>query len=75
MRNFGNAIYLNHGNGIATFYGGLGIIYVKSGEKIRRGTKIALVGEVQGAEPRFVFHVLKEGKSVDPAPWIDGAKQ
>ena len=75
MRNFGNAIYLNHGNGIATFYGGLGIIYVKSGEKIRRGTKIALVGEIQGAEPRFVFHVLKEGKSVDPRPWIEGAKQ
>lgn len=75
MRNFGNAIYLNHGNGIATFYGGLGIIYVKSGEKIRRGTKIALVGEIQGADPRFVFHVLKEGKSVDPSPWLEGPKQ
>ena len=75
MRNFGNVIYLNHGNGIATFYGGLGIIYVKSGEKIRRGTKIALIGEIQGAESKFVFHVLKEGKSVDPRPWIEGAKQ
>ena len=74
MRNFGNAIFLNHGDGIATFYGGLGVIYVKSGEKIKRGTRIALVGEAQGSEPRFVFHVLKEGKSVDPRPWIEGAK-
>lgn len=74
MRNFGNAIFLNHGNGIATFYGGLGVIYVKSGEKIKRGTRIALVGETQGSEPRFVFHVLKEGKSVDPRPWIEETK-
>ncbi|MDI9369865.1 MAG: LysM peptidoglycan-binding domain-containing protein [Synergistota bacterium] len=70
MRNFGNAVYLNHGNGIATFYGGLGILYVKSGEKVGQGDRIALVGEGQDTEPKFIFHVLKEGKSVDPAPWL-----
>ncbi len=70
MRNFGNAIYLNHGNGVATFYGGLGILYVKAGEKVKRGARIALVGEIEGTEPQFVFHVLREGKSVDPRPWL-----
>ena len=70
MRNFGNAVYLNHGEGIATFYGGLGILYVKSGDKVRQGERIAVIGEAQDSEAKFVFHVLKEGKSVDPTPWL-----
>ena len=72
MRNFGNAVYLNHGEGMATFYGGLGILYVKAGEKVKRGSRIALVGDGGGTEPRLFFHLLREGKSVDPTPWLEG---
>ena len=68
MKDFGNAAYVNHGNGIATFYGGLGTLYVKSGQAVKRGTKIAEIGE--GAKPRLVFHLLKDGKSVDPRAFL-----
>lgn len=68
MKDFGNAAYVNHGNGVATFYGGLGTLYVKSGQAVKRGTKIAEIGE--GAKPRLVFHLLKDGKSVDPRAFL-----
>ena len=74
MRNFGNAVFINHGEGLATFYGGLGTIYVKSGDRVRSGDRIGLVGPAEGDSARFVFHVLKEGKSVDPAPWLGTKK-
>ncbi|MDI9389098.1 MAG: LysM peptidoglycan-binding domain-containing protein [Synergistota bacterium] len=75
MRNFGNAVFINHGEGLATFYGGLGTIYVKSGDRVRSGDRIGLVGPAEGDSARFVFHVLKEGKSVDPAPWLGTKKE
>ncbi len=68
MKDFGNAAYVNHGNGIATFYGGLGTLYVKSGQAVKQGTKIAVIGD--GAKPRLVFHLLKDGKSVDPREFL-----
>ena len=68
MKDFGNAMYVNHGNGIATFYGGLGTLYVTSGKTVKRGAKIAVIGE--GAKPRLVFHLLKDGKSVDPRAFL-----
>ena len=68
MKDFGNAMYVNHGNGIATFYGGLGTLYVTSGKTVKRGTKIAVIGD--GAKPRLVFHLLKDGKSVDPRAFL-----
>lgn len=71
MKDFGNAVYLNHGNGIATFYGGLGTLYVTSGQTVKRGTKIATIGD--GPAPKLVFHLLRDGKSVDPRPYL--AKQ
>ena len=68
MKDFGNAMYVNHGNGIATFYGGLGTLYVTSGQAVKRGTKIAVIGEA--AKPRLIFHLLKDGKSVDPRAFL-----
>ena len=68
MKDFGNAMYVNHGNGIATCYGGLGTLYVTSGKTVKRGTKIAVIGD--GAKPRLVFHLLKDGKSVDPRAFL-----
>lgn len=68
MKDFGNAMYVNHGNGIATFYGGLGTLYVTSGKTVKRGTKIAVIGD--GAKPRLVFHLLKDGKSIDPRAFL-----
>lgn len=68
MKDYGNAVYINHGNGFATFYGGLGTLYVKAGQTVTTETKIALLGE--RPEPGITFHLLQNGKTVDPTPFL-----
>lgn len=68
MKNFGNAVFIQHRDGFATFYGYLGILYVRSGQTVHRGDRIGLVGKRE--EPKVAFHLLKDGKSVDPTPYM-----
>jgi murein DD-endopeptidase MepM/ murein hydrolase activator NlpD len=44
FRNYGKVVLLDHGNGIYTHYAHLKKILVKQGQKVKRGQKIALVG-------------------------------
>ncbi|HEY5038286.1 MAG TPA: M23 family metallopeptidase, partial [bacterium] len=41
---YGNLIQIKHSNGYLTYYGHLSKIYMKSGQKVRRGTLIGRVG-------------------------------
>ena len=68
MKEYGNAVFIRHGEEFATFCGGLGIIYVKPGQSVTAETKIGLVGE--GSGPGLTFHLLRKGKTVDPAPYL-----
>ena len=68
MKEYGNAVFIRHGEEFATFCGGLGIIYVKPGQSVTVETKIGLVGE--GSGPGLTFHLLRKGKTVDPAPYL-----
>lgn len=68
MKSFGNAVFIRHNGGFTTFYGHLGILYVRAGQKVFAGDRIGLVGE--GSPPRLAFHLLKDGHSVDPAPYM-----
>lgn len=68
MKEYGNAVFIRHGDEFATFCGGLGIFYVIPGQSVTPETKIGLVGE--GADPGLTFHLLRKGKTVDPAPFL-----
>jgi len=68
MKEYGNAVFIRHGEEFATFCGGLGIIYVKPGQSVTAKTQIGLVGE--GTGPGLTFHLLRKGKTVDPAPFL-----
>lgn len=68
MKSFENAVFIQHRGGFATFYGYLGILYVRSGQTVHRGDRIGLVGK--GEEAKVAFHLLKDGKSVDPTPYM-----
>lgn len=71
MKEYGNAVFIRHGDGFATFCGGLGVFYVKPGQSVTAETKIGLVGEATG--PGLAFHLLRNGKTVDPAPFLGTA--
>lgn len=68
MKEYGNAVFIRHGDEFATFCGGLGTFYVKPGQSVTAETKIGLVGE--GSGPGLTFHLLRKGKTVDPAPYL-----
>lgn len=65
--NFGNAIVLEHGNGMKTIYGHLNRFLVTSGMTVQKGEVIAGVGNTgRSTAPHLHFTVLLDGKSTDP---------
>ncbi len=69
---YGNMIELNHGNGYVTRYGHNQQHLVDVGEKVKKGQQIALMGSSGRATgPHVHFEVLKNGKTVNPAKFID----
>lgn len=72
-RGYGNWIVIDHGNRISTLYAHMysNGIYVKRGQKVRRGQKIGAVGSAGfSTGPHLHFEVRKNGTPVDPMPYI-----
>jgi hypothetical protein len=68
---YGLTMILNHGYGIETWYGHLRRFAVSKGEKVRRGTKIALLGNSgRSTGPHVHYEVRVHGYPVDPRSYI-----
>jgi murein DD-endopeptidase MepM/ murein hydrolase activator NlpD len=67
----GNYIKLQHTNGITTLYCHCSKLLVQSGQKVRQGDKIALVGATGDATgPHLHFEVRKDNIAYDPENFI-----
>jgi len=68
---YGNTMIINHGYGIETWYGHLKKFLVPRGEKVKRGTKIALLGNSgRSTGPHVHYEVRVHGYPVDPRSYI-----
>ena len=71
---FGQAVYIQHANGDVTVYGHMEKILVATGQVVRAGQEIALLGaegEATGPHLHFEVHVGGiEGPKIDPIPWL-----
>lgn len=71
---YGNVIEIDHGNGLVTLYGHNKKFYVKEGDRVERGTKIADMGNtglVYGATGIHVhFEVRLKGVKKNPLLYI-----
>lgn len=68
---YGNAVIIDHGNGIATLYGHNSSLLVSVGQKVSTGQAIARVGSTgMSTGPHCHFEVRKNGNTVDPLPWL-----
>lgn len=67
----GNAVIIDHGYGVRTFYGHNSEIHVKVGETVVRGQQIASVGSTgRSTGPHLHYVVEVNGKPTDPLNYI-----
>ncbi len=72
---YGNLVEINHGNGYVTRYGHAKEVLVKVGDTVKKGHKIALMGNTgRSTGPHVHFEVWADGRTVDPAKYIQASK-
>ena len=73
LRGFGNLVLIRHANGLITAYAHNQSLLVQKGDKVKRGTVIARVGQTGNvAKPQLHFEVRKGEEPVDPMKYLDG---
>lgn len=68
---FGMLVEIDHGNGFVTRYAHAKELFVKRGQKIKRGHVIAAVGVTgRSTAPHLHYEIRHEGKSVNPLEYM-----
>lgn len=68
---YGNVIEVTHDSGLVTLYAHNKELFVELGEIVRKGQEIAAMGTTgRSTGPHVHFEVYKNGRSVDPASYI-----
>lgn len=70
VRGLGNLILLGHSNGFITAYAHNDALLVKTGEEIKKGQKIATLGQSDTSSPRLHFEVRRRGTPVNPLSYL-----
>lgn len=64
---FGNYVEIDHGHGYVTRYTHLGDVMVRSGQRVKKGDTIALMGVSGGSiAPHVHYEVILNGNTIDP---------
>ena len=70
VRGLGNLIIVNHQNGFITAYAHNRALLVKTGQDVKRGAKIAEIGQSDATSPRLHFEIRRQGTPVDPMQYL-----
>lgn len=72
---YGNMIEIDHGNGLISRYAHSSKVFVKKGDLIKRGQKIAEVGTTgRSTGPHLHFEVLVQGIPQDPQKFLNAGR-
>ena len=72
---YGNMIEIDHGNDLISRYAHASRVYVKKGDLIKRGQRIADVGTTgRSTGPHLHFEVLVQGVPQDPQKFLNAGK-
>lgn len=70
VRGLGNLILLGHSDGFITAYAHNDSLLVKTGQEVKKGEKIAVLGQSDTSSPRLHFEVRRRGTPVDPLSYL-----
>lgn len=70
VRGLGNLILLGHSNGFITAYAHNQSLLVKTGDAVKKGAKIATIGQSDTTSPRLHFEVRRRGTPVNPLAYL-----
>ena len=68
---YGNVLEIDHGNGITTKYAHTSRIFVRQGQRVTRGEKVAAVGNSGlSTGPHLHYEIHVNGRVVDPLTYV-----
>jgi lipoprotein NlpD len=67
---YGELIIVKHNDTYLSAYGHNASLLVREGQAIKKGEKIATMGEGPGGKPRLHFEIRRNGKPVDPRQYL-----
>ena len=70
LRGYGNLVIIKHPDEFITAYAHNKSIFVREGETVNKGQKIAEMGMTETDSPKLLFEVRKGGKPLDPLLYL-----
>ena len=67
---YGQLIIIKHNDTYLSAYGHNASLLVEEGDRIRKGQRIATMGEGPGQDPKLHFEIRQNGKPVDPRRFL-----
>ncbi len=73
---YGNIVEIDHGNDLVTRYAHASVVFVRQGDLVKRGQKVAEVGSTgRSTGAHLHFEVLVQGIPQDPQKFLDAGSQ
>jgi lipoprotein NlpD len=70
LRGYGNLIIIKHDTTYLTAYAHNSKLLIKEGDNVRKGQKIAEMGDTDTNSPKLHFELRVNGKPVNPTPYL-----
>lgn len=70
LRGYGKLVIIKHNKLYLSVYAHNSHLFVKDGQVVKKGQKIAELGSTEADRPKLHFEIRREGQSIDPARFL-----